>query len=77
MHLNLNIDYKDIVTIVKQLSINELRKLNSAISHEIVLKKHSKQTNLQSLILKAPTWSDSQYDNYLAAREHINKSRLV
>jgi hypothetical protein len=77
MQLNLNVDYKDIVTIVKQLPVSELKKLNTAISHEIVSKKHPKRTNLQTLILKAPTWTDSQYNDYLSTREHINKSRLV
>jgi hypothetical protein len=77
MQLNLNVDYKDIVTIVKQLPVSELKRLNTAISHEIISKKHSKRTNLQTLILKAPTWTDSQYNDYLATREHINKSRLV
>ncbi len=76
MHLNLNIEYKDLVTIVKQLPVSDLKKLNSTISHEIVLKKHTNRTGLQSLLLKAPTWTDSQYDDYLATREHINKSRL-
>ena len=73
MQLNLNIGYKDIVAIVKQLPVSDLRKLNSTINHEIVLKKQSKQTNLQSVLLKAPTWTKSQYDNFLTAREHIYK----
>jgi|GEM_PF-980567 len=77
MQLNLNVDYKDIVTIVKQLPVSELKRLNTAINHEIVSKKHSRRTNLQTLILKAPTWTDSEYNDYLATREHINKSRLI
>jgi hypothetical protein len=77
MQLNLNIDYKDLVTIVKQLPVSDLRRLNTTITHEIVLKKHPKRTDLQTMILKAPTWTDSQYNDYLSVREHINKSRLV
>ena len=76
MQLNLNIDYKDLVTIVKQLPVSELKRLNTTITHEIVLKKHHKRTDLQTMILKAPTWTDSQYNDYLSVREHINKSRL-
>lgn len=76
MLLNLNIDYKDIVTIVKQLPMSDLKKLNSTINLEIDSKKHIKKTNLQSLLLKAPTWTDSQYNQYITIREHINKSRL-
>ena len=77
MQLNFNIDYKDLVTIVKQLPVSDLRRLNTTITHEIVLKKQPKRTNLQTLILKAPTWTDSQFNDYLSVREHINKSRLV
>jgi len=77
MQLNLNIYYKDLVTIVKQLPVSDLRRLNTTINHEIVLKKHTKRTDLQTLILKAPTWTDSQYNDYLSVREHINQSRLI
>jgi hypothetical protein len=77
MQLNLNIDYKDLESIVKQLPVSDLRRLNMTISHEIVLKKHSKKTDLQTMILNAPTWTDSQYNDYLSVREHINKSRLA
>jgi len=77
MQLNLNIEYKDLVTIVKQLPVSDLRRLNTTINHEIVLKKNTKRTDLQTLILKAPTWTESQYSDYLSVREHINQSRLV
>ena len=77
MQLSLNVEYKDIVTIVKQLPISELKRLNTTINHEIVLKKHTKRTDLQSLLLKSPIWTDAQYSDYLAAREHLSKSRLV
>jgi hypothetical protein len=75
MQLNLNIEYKDLETIVKQLPVSDLRRLNTTITHEIV-KKHPKRTDLQTMILNAPTWTDSQYNDYLTVREHINKSRL-
>ena len=58
MHINLNIAYKDLVSIVKQLPVSELKKLNSTINKEIVEKKQNRRTNLQSLILKSPTWND-------------------
>lgn len=77
MNLNLNISIKDIISIIKQLPITELQKLNNTINFEISSKKTTKKNNIQSLILKAPTWTDKQYDNYLKVREHINKSRLL
>ena len=77
MHLNLNIAYNDLVSIVKQLPVSELKRLNTAINNEIVTKKQTKRSTLQSLILKAPTWTDLEYDEYQSIRQHINKSRLA
>jgi len=77
MHLNLNIAYNDLVSIVKQLPVSELKRLNTAINNEIVTKKQTKRNTLQSLILKAPTWTDLECDEYQSIRQLINKSRLA
>ncbi|MDD4968684.1 MAG: hypothetical protein PHT07_04560 [Paludibacter sp.] len=69
-----HIDYKDLVSIVKQLPVSKLRKLNNAINKEIDQNKKSKGTDLKTLILNAPTWTDTEYNDYLSARENINKS---
>lgn len=77
MHLNLSIDYNDLVTIVKQLPVSKLKKLNHTINNEIDIKKKTTGIDLQTLILNAPTCTDKEYDDYLIAREHINKSRIA
>jgi hypothetical protein len=77
MQVNFNIAYKDLVGIVKQLPVSELKKLNTTIINEINVKTQSKVTDLQSLILKAPTWTDAEYNEYQSVREHFNKSRLA
>ena len=77
MHINLNIAYKDLESIVKQLPVSELKKLNSTINKEIILKKQNSSNDLQSLILNSPTWTDTEYENNQSARNHINKSRLA
>lgn len=77
MHLNLNIAYNDLVSIVKQLPVSELKRLNEAINNEIFTKKQTKKSVLQSLILKAPTWTDVEYNEHQSARRLINKSRLA
>ena len=71
------IDYKDLVSKVKQLSVSKLRKLNHTINNEIDLKKSSKEIDWKALILNAPTWTDSEYNEYLSVRENMNKSRLA
>jgi len=77
MHTDLNIDYKDLETIIKKLPLSELKKLNITIKNELVSKKQTSKNDLQSLILNAPTWSDLEYKNYLSARDLINKSRIA
>jgi Ca2+-binding EF-hand superfamily protein len=77
MNSNLNIDYKDLETIIKKLPLSELKKLNNTIKNEIVTKKQASHIDLQKLILNAPTWSEMEYTNYLSARNHINKSRIA
>ena len=77
MHPNLNIDYKDLETIINKLPLSELKKLNTAIKNEIVTKKQVSHIDLQKLILNAPTWSEMEYADYKSARDHINKSRIA
>lgn len=76
MNLNLNIDYSDLVAIIKQLPVSDLKMLNNTINQEIVFKKQVEKSDLQKLLLKAPTWSDEDFNDYQKLREHINKSRL-
>ena len=77
MHLTLNVDYKELESMVKQLPVSDLKRLNTAINHEIDAKKLSQRSNMQTLTLKAPTWTDSEYSNHLAIRKHSNNSRLL
>ncbi len=46
----------------------------------ISLKKEKKvekvTTNLQELLLKGPTWTDEEYEEYLKIRESINKTGI-
>ena len=69
--------YKEVFELVKQLSISEIEKLERSIRTELIHKPISdKKEKLRELILNAPTWSDDDYSNYLAARKHINQSRI-
>jgi len=68
-------DYNQILELIHQLPEREIEKLTITLQSEMLLKKTSK--SIQELILKAPTWSDSNYDNYKKARNYINKSRIA
>jgi hypothetical protein len=32
--------------------------------------------NIQELILQSPTWTDTEYENYLEMKNYINQSKL-
>ena len=68
-------NYNQILELIHQLHEREIEKLTITLQSEISSKKNSK--SIQELILKAPTWSDSDFNDYKKARNHINQSRLV
>jgi len=68
-------DYNQILELIHQLPEKEIEKLVITLQSEISSKKTSE--SIQELILQAPTWSDSDLEDYKEARNYINKSRLA
>ena len=75
MELKLNIDYNQILGLIHQLPEREIKKLVITLQTEISSKKSS--DTIRELILKAPTWSDSDFNAFQEARNYINKSRIA
>ena len=75
MELRIDIDYNQILRLIHQLPKKEIEKLTNTLQTEIATKKPSKA--IQKMILKAPTWSDSDLKDYNDARNHLNKSRIA
>lgn len=71
MELKINIDYNQILRLIRQLPKEDIKKLTNTLQSEISSVKSSK--SLQKLILEAPTWSDSDFNEYNEGRSHINK----
>jgi hypothetical protein len=67
--------YDQILELIHQLPEKEIEKPAITLQSEISSKKTSE--SIQELILKAPTWSDSDLEDYNEARNYINKSRLA
>lgn len=68
MELKINLDYNEILNLIHQLPEKDIEKLALTLQSEVSSKKSSE--SIQDLILKAPTWSDSELDSY-------NKARVV
>ncbi len=74
MELRIEIDYNQILKLIHQLPKKEIEKLSFTLQSEISSKNIS--GNLQEIILNAPTWSDTDLNDFNMARLHLNKSRI-
>jgi hypothetical protein len=75
MELRIDVDYNQILRLIHQLPKREIEKLTNTLQTEMTSKKSSKA--IQKMILKDPTWSDSDLNDYNETRNHINKSRIA
>jgi len=75
MELRVDINYNQILSLIRQLPKKDIKKLTNTLQSEIVTDKSTK--SIQRLILEAPTWTDSEINDYNNARNHINKSRIA
>jgi len=75
MEIKINLNYEQVLGLIRQLPKEEIEKLAITLQSEISTQKPS--TNLEELILEAPTWDDSELEDYQRVRGHINKSRLA
>ncbi len=75
MELKVDINYNQILKLIRQLTKRDIKKLTDTLQSEIVADKTTK--SLQKMILQAPKWSDSDLNDYNEVRNHINKSRIA
>lgn len=77
MELRINVDLFQIINLIHQLPEQEIEKLSSTLQTELSLKKKNGKKNLSKLIISAPTWTDSDFEEYNEVRRQLNKTRLV
>jgi hypothetical protein len=75
MELRIEIGYDQILKLIHQLPKREIERLTNTLQEEIESKKSSK--TIREMILNAPTWTDSDLNEYNEARDHLNKSRIA
>lgn len=76
MELNFNIEYEQLLFLIKQLPANQIEKLKNDI--EITYKfvqKEQEISEFQKLLLNGPVMSKEQYDTFLENRKHFNQWR--
>ena len=75
MEPRIKIDYNQILMLIHQLSKSEIEKLANSLQSDLSTPQSSEA--IMELILNAPTWTDSEFDDYNEARVHVNKSRIA
>jgi hypothetical protein len=75
MELRLDINYNQILRLIRQLPKEDIKKLTNTLQSEVAIEESD--LSLQELVLHAPTWTDSEIEDYTKARIHFNKSRIA
>jgi hypothetical protein len=76
MQLNINLSLDQVLKIINQMSENDRKLLFERMNNQNNINKSNSKESLKEIALKAPTWSEEDYNNYLEVRNYINKSRL-
>lgn len=74
MELHLDIDFKQLVQIAKQLPKQKWDKLKSEVEQQKTIATTTK-SDLENFLLNAPTFSQDQLDKVANARIEINQWR--
>lgn len=75
MELKLNISYRELLKLIKQLPTNQIKKLKSELSNDLLEKTNNFKSNFQDFLLSGPVMTDEQYDSYIENRKNLNKWR--
>ncbi len=74
MQLTVNIQYEQLINIIRHLPANQLAKIKSDLENTITVSETEK-TDLQKFILKGPVMSDNQYEAFKENRKAFNQWR--
>ncbi len=77
MELRLDIDYNQLLNLIKQLPATQLLKLKTELDENDSQEKPKKaSSDFQKLLLNGPVMSDEQYNTFTENRERMNQWRL-
>ncbi len=74
MQLTVNIQYEQLINIIRQLPANQIAKIKSDLE-DIESVSEIKKTDLQSFLLNGPVMSDLQYEAFLENRREFKQWR--
>ena len=72
MEVKLNLDYRQVLDIIRQLPYNQIEILKNELTKTSkLIKKTSKISDFKQFILSGPVMSDGQYQDFIKQREHF------
>ena len=73
MELTLNLDYAQIMELVRQLPANQIAKIKKELPENYIQTKAKSETSdFRKFILTGPIMSDEQYTNFKQQRHRFN-----
>ena len=76
MQLTLNIQYEQLINIIRHLPANQLAKIKSDLENTVIVTRaETEKKEFQNFILKGPIMSDAQYNTFKENRKAFNKWR--
>ncbi len=75
MEVKSNIDYNQILNLIKQLPANQVAKLRADLGTKRRRKPKQKISEFQEFLLSGPQMTDNQYQTYLDNRKLLNQWR--
>ena len=76
MQLTVNIQYEQLIEIIRHLPANQLAKIKSDLDNSIsILNAENEKTDFQEFLLKGPVMSDVQYAAFKENRKAFNQWR--
>lgn len=76
MQLTVNIQYEQLIDIIRHLPANQIAKIKADLENSVVISKSEfEKTDFQKFLLQGPVMSDSQYDAYKDNRKALNQWR--
>jgi Xaa-Pro aminopeptidase len=74
MKITIEIPYELLLKAIIGLSKEQKKQLQQVLEINLAGEPAIKPNNtLQELLLKAPTWNEEEYQQYLSGREHLNQ----
>jgi len=71
MKISLELQFDQLLQFIRQLSLKDKKLLLDMVQKEV--SREEKPNDLQKLLLAGPTWSEEEYQNFLTARQQLEK----